>query len=126
MNEKVCGRRGWVAGLSDPQLGKVIELLHARLQKNWTVESMTANAGMSRSSFASRFKLIVGQSPLEYLTHWRIHRASVLMRRSDLKIAKIAKNVGYTSESAFTKAFKKVMQATPNEFRGESGPELQS
>jgi AraC-like DNA-binding protein len=112
---------GWLAGLADPQLGNTIELLHAQLQKNWTVDSLAASAGMSRSSFASRFKLIVGQSPLEYLTHWRIHRASVLMRGTDFKIAKIAKDVGYASESAFTKAFKRVMQATPSEFRGEPG-----
>jgi AraC-like DNA-binding protein len=119
-SEQDHGYRGWLAGLADPQLGKTIELLHAQLQKNWTIDSLAASAGMSRSSFASRFKLIVGQSPLEYLTHWRIHRACVLMRGTDFKIAKIAKDVGYASESAFTKAFKRVMQATPSEFRGES------
>jgi AraC-like DNA-binding protein len=119
-SEQNHGYRGWLAGLADPRLGKTIELLHFQPQKNWTVDSMAASAGMSRSSFASRFKLIVGQSPLEYLTHWRIHRASVLMRGTDFKIAKIAKDVGYASESAFTKAFRKVIQATPGEFRGAS------
>ena len=108
---------GWLAGISDSQLGQIIQLLHAELHKGWTVDSMAASAGMSRSAFASRFKLIVGQSPLEYLTQWRIHRASVLMRKTDSNIARIAKGVGYASESAFTKVFKKVMQTTPSEFR---------
>ncbi|WP_263384564.1 AraC family transcriptional regulator [Granulicella arctica] len=108
---------GWLAGISDGQLGQVIQLLHAHLHKNWTVDSMAASAGMSRSAFAARFKLIVGQSPLEYLTQWRIHRASVLIRKTDSNIGKIAKGVGYASESAFTKVFKKVMQTTPSEFR---------
>jgi AraC-like DNA-binding protein len=87
-SEQNHGYRGWLAGLADPQLGKTIELLHAKLQKNWTVDSLAASAGMSRSSFASRFKLIVGQSPLEYLTHWRIQRACVLMRGTDFKSPK--------------------------------------
>lgn len=117
VNDQDHGHHGWLAGLSDPKLGKVIELLHAELTKNWTVDSMAASAGMSRSSFAARFKLIVGQSPLEYLTHWRLHRASVLMRRTDLRVAVIARKVGYASESAFTKAFKKFTRATPSEFR---------
>ena len=72
-NEQDGDHIGWLAGISDRQLGKAIQLLHAQLHKNWTVDSMAAIAGMSRSSFASRFKLIVGQSPLEYLTQWRIH-----------------------------------------------------
>jgi hypothetical protein len=74
MNEKVCGRRGWVAGLSDPQLGKVIELLHAQTGPL----NLWRQAPECRDqALHSRFKLIVGQSPLEYLTHWPIHRASV-------------------------------------------------
>ena len=108
---------GWLAGISDSHLRQVIQLLHAQLHKNWTVDSMASSAGMSRSAFAARFKLVVGQSPLEYLTVWRVHRASVLMRRTDSNVAKIAKGVGYASESAFTKVFKKVMQTTPSEFR---------
>jgi AraC-like DNA-binding protein len=125
-SEQDNGYRGWLAGLADPQLGRAIELLHAQLQKNWTVDCLAASVGMSRASFASRFKLIVGQSPLEYLTHWRITRACVLMRETDFKIAKIANDVGYASDSAFTKAFKRVMQATPAEFRGEPGQSLHS
>jgi len=117
---------GWLAGISDKRLGKMIQLLHSRLDKKWTVESMAASAGMSRSSFASRFRLIVGQSPLEYLTHWRIHQASLLLRKSDESVAKIAKKVGYASESAFTKIFKKILLTTPMDFRADSKHRLPS
>jgi transcriptional regulator GlxA family with amidase domain len=117
---------GWLAGISDEHLGKVIQLLHSHLDKKWTVDSMAASAGMSRSSFASRFRLIVGQSPLEYLTQWRIHQASVLLRKTDESVAKIARRVGYASESAFTKIFKKILLTTPIDFRAESKQHLPS
>jgi AraC-like DNA-binding protein len=116
-NEQDHGHAGWLAGMSDQYIGKAMHLMHDQLQKDWTVDSMAASAGMSRSAFASRFKLIVGQSPLEYLTQWRVYRASVLIRKTDSNVSKIAKSVGYDSESAFTKVFKKVMQTTPSEFR---------
>jgi AraC-like DNA-binding protein len=111
------GNSGWLAGIADRQLGKTILSVHNQLRKGWTVDSMAASAGMSRSAFAARFKVIVGQSPLEYLTQWRMHKASTLIRRNNSNMSEVAHAVGYESESAFTKIFKKQTGITPSEFR---------
>lgn len=111
---------GWLAGLADAQLGSTIATLHNNLGWDWTVESMASHAGMSRSGFAARFKQVVGQSPLDYLTQWRMHRAGLLMKRKGSNIAQIARFVGYKSESAFTKVFKKTLGTSPSHYR--SGP----
>jgi len=116
-NEISQRNNGWLAGLTDRQLGVGIRSIHDQLEKNWTVESMATCAGMSRSAFASKFKTIVGQSPLEYLTRWRMHKASALIRQNDSNVSEISHAVGYESESAFTKAFKREMGETPSEFR---------
>ncbi|HTA77504.1 MAG TPA: AraC family transcriptional regulator [bacterium] len=116
-NESPQGNNGWLAGLTDRQLGVGIRSIHDHLEKNWTVESMAACAGMSRSAFAFKFKTIVGQSPLEYLTRWRMHKASALIRQNHTNFSEISHVVGYESESAFTKAFKREMGETPSKFR---------
>ncbi len=109
---------GWLAGLADAQLGSTLTALHNNLGWDWTVESMASHAAMSRSGFAARFKHVVGQSPLDYLRQWRMHRAGLLMRRKGSNIAQIARVVGYKSESAFTKVFKKTVGTTPSDYRG--------
>jgi AraC-like DNA-binding protein len=117
---------GWLAGLADAQLGSTLTALHNNLGWDWTVESMASHAGMSRSGFAARFKHVVGQSPLDYLTQWRMHRAGLLMRRKGSNIAQIARVVGYKSESAFTKVFKKTIGTTPSDYRGGAFRSLSS
>lgn len=109
---------GWLAGLADAQLGSTLTALHNNLGLDWSVESMATHAGMSRSAFAARFKHIIGQSPMDYLTQWRMHRAGLLMQRKGSNIAQIARVVGYKSESAFTKVFKKTTGTTPSDYRG--------
>lgn len=79
-----------------------------------------SHAGMSRSGFAARFKHVIGQSPLDYLTQWRMHRAGLLMRRKGSNIAQIARVVGYKSESAFTKVFKRTIGTTPSDYIGRA------
>jgi AraC-like DNA-binding protein len=117
VDESEGGKQDWLAGLADKQLSETIQLIHKNLDKNWTVESMALSAKMSRSAFAALFKRVIGNSPLEYLTQWRMHKAGQLIRKNDAKLSQIGAAVGYGSESAFTKVFKKEMSMTPSEFR---------
>ncbi|MFZ6759503.1 AraC family transcriptional regulator [Undibacterium sp. Ji50W] len=108
---------GWLAALSDRRIGAALHLLHKDVASNWTVEALAAAAGMSRSGFALRFKEKVGESPLEYLTRWRMFRAGHLLRHTDKPMIDIADSVGYESEAAFNKAFKRLTGAAPGAFR---------
>ena len=91
----------------DPQLSAVLTLIHQSPEKNWTVDSLAKQVNFSRSTFAARFKEQVGEAPLQYLTQWRMYRASRLLRSTDLPLVAIAEQVGYQSEAAFSKAFKR-------------------
>jgi AraC-like DNA-binding protein len=82
----------------------------------WTVESLAEAAGMSRSAFAARFKELLGQTPLEYVTEWRMQKAIQLLERRDKKLPEVARLVGYESDAAFSKAFKRVVRANPSEY----------
>jgi len=82
----------------------------------WTVESLAETAGMSRSAFAARFKELLGQTPLEYVTGWRMQKAVQLLEQRDKKLIDIARLVGYESDAAFSKAFKRVVGANPGDF----------
>nr|WP_268812391.1 helix-turn-helix transcriptional regulator [Sinorhizobium meliloti] len=91
--------------------------MHAKAQIAWTVDELAKKAGMSRSAFAARFKVVVGQTPVAYLTEWRIHQAARLIERNADRLSVIARSIGYQSEAAFTKAFTKVMGIVPSEYR---------
>jgi AraC-like DNA-binding protein len=108
---------GWLSALSDPRLGSALRLLHEDPQKPWTVDQLASKAGMSRSAFASRFKTRVGEAPMEYLTRWRMFRASTLLRRTELPISEIARQVGYESDAALSKAFRRMTGVAPSAFR---------
>ncbi|TCL62909.1 AraC-like DNA-binding protein [Rhizobium sp. BK251] len=110
-------KKGWLAAAADKNLAPALRAIHADPKRTWTVEMLAKTAGMSRSAFAARFRNLVGQTPLGYVTDWRIHMASRLMETSSLRIAGIARSVGYESEAAFTKAFKKVTGSKPSAFR---------
>src|SRR5262249_49688199 len=99
------------------QIGVAISLIHEQADKSWTVQRLAARVGMSRTAFALRFGLVVGESPLRYLTRCRIARAGSLLRSSALTVGAIAEAVGYTSEVAFRKAFKRHVGAAPGQFR---------
>ncbi|MDG2517187.1 MULTISPECIES: AraC family transcriptional regulator [Lysobacter] len=109
--------RGWLAALSDRQLALSLEAMHANFAADWTVESLARTAGMSRSAFASRFKSVVGQAPLEYLTAWRVHRAVRLLQQRNVSIAEVAERVGYESVAAFSRVFKRETGLAPGAFR---------
>ena len=103
--------------------------MHRRIEHPWTVASLASEAGMSRSAFAQRFKELMNESPLEYLTRWRMYRGSDLLRESDRKLADVAQAVGYDSDGAFHKAFKRVLGIPPGEYRrsvGAAQPSLYS
>ena len=96
----------------DPQMGIALSAIHDRVNSPWTVESLAEAAGMSRSAFAARFKELLGQTPLEYVTEWRMQKAMPLLQQRDKKLIDVARLVGYESDAALSKAFKRVVGAT--------------
>jgi AraC-like DNA-binding protein len=110
-------RPGWLRAIFDGQIGAALKSIHEDVGRSWTVESLAESAGMSRSAFAARFKELLGQAPLEYLTEWRMQKAVELLRHADKKLFEIARSVGYESDAAFSKAFKRVIGSTPGEYR---------
>ena len=114
---------GWLHALADSHIGAALNSMHKRIEHPWTVASLASEAGMSRSAFALRFKELMGESPLEYLTRWRMYRGSDLLRESDRKLADVAQAVGYDSDGAFHKAFKRVLGIAPGEYRRSVGIE---
>ncbi|MEQ4721629.1 AraC family transcriptional regulator [Nonomuraea sp. B19D2] len=113
---------GWMAGLTDPIVAPALRAMHARPAHAWTVAELAEAAAVSRSTLAARFKRTVGQSPLDYLTGWRIELATDRLRRGDDTVAMIARRVGYGSESALSNAFKRVTGASPREYRRRIRP----
>jgi AraC-like DNA-binding protein len=105
--------RGWLRAIFDPQMGAALSALHGNVNAPWTVESLAEAAGMSRSAFAARFKQLLGQTPLEYVTEWRMQKAMPLLQQRDKKLIDVARSVGYESDAAFSKAFKRVVGTNP-------------
>lgn len=108
---------GWLKALSDPQMSRAIGLMHTQPEAPWTVAELAQQVGISRSAFAEKFTDVTGVSPLQYLTDWRMHRARQLMADKSLNLSEIALKVGYQSEAAFSKAFKRELGIAPGGFR---------
>ena len=108
--------KGWLRGIFDPQIGTALSAIHDSVKTPWTVESLAEAAGMSRSAFAARFKELLAQTPLQYLTEWRMQKAMQLLHQRDRKLIDIARSVGYESDAAFSKAFKRVVGANPGAY----------
>ena len=115
--------KGWLRAVFDPQIGTALSAIHDSVNTPGTVESLAEAAGMSRSAFAARFKELLGQTPLEYVTEWRMQKAIQLLEQRDTKLLDVARSVGYESGAAFSKAFKRVVGANPGEYlkRGFEG-----
>lgn len=111
---------GWLAGLNDAIVGQVLNLLHARPTHNWTVTELATEVGVSRSTLATRFTQLLGQPPMQYLTQWRLQLAANLLKSTDANMAKIAAQVGYDSEAAFNRAFKRHLGVPPATWRHHS------
>lgn len=108
---------GWLAGLHDAQIGQVLALIHASPERAWTVDGLAKAAAMSRAALAKRFVELVGQSPIQYLAGWRMHLARNLLRDSRLGLADIGGRIGYESEAAFSRAFRRVVGSPPAVWR---------
>ena len=108
---------GWLAALRDPHIGRALALLHGHPDEPWTIGSLAHCLAVSRSAFADRFKELVGEPPLRYLTRLRINAAARRLRSSDDKLRAVAAAAGYESAAAFTRAFKRHMKMTPGQYR---------
>ncbi|WP_290056487.1 AraC family transcriptional regulator [Amycolatopsis solani] len=111
------GTIGWLAALRDPQLAAAIHELHANLDHPWTVEALALAAGMSRSAFAAAFKEKTGDTPLGYLTSWRVYRTKTLLRDTSLSVQEIAVRVGYHTSTALSRVFLRREGVTPGTWR---------
>jgi AraC-like DNA-binding protein len=113
---------GWLRALEDPQIGAVLRAIHERPGEPWTVEGMAKVGGMSRSTFAARFQRLVGEGPLAYLTRLRMHIAARMIAERRESLTSIAGAVGYETDGAFGKAFKRHVGETPGAYRRRTGP----
>lgn len=107
----------WLTALADPHVGAALRAMHAELARPWTVEALARAAGSSRSAFALRFHQLVGETPLAHLARWRMHSASCHLRTGALGLGEIAAQVGYESEAAFSRAFKRIVGRAPGAVR---------
>ena len=110
---------GWLAGGRDRFVGKALALMHARPEHPWSIDELSAQVGMSRSALAQRFTDLVGQPPMQYLMRWRLTFAAQRLRRESTSLIRIAEHVGYESQAAFTRAFKREFGVTPARWRRE-------
>ncbi|MFD8810621.1 AraC family transcriptional regulator [Streptomyces sp. NPDC059627] len=111
---------GWTAALHDPAVHAALQGIHGAPHRPWTVEELGALAGLSRAAFARRFTALVGQPPLSYLTWWRMTTAARLLRDSDAPLKTVASRIGYTSEFAFSTAFKREHGLAPGAYRRQT------
>ena len=116
------GKGGWLRAIFDLKIGAALKAMHERVENPWTVKALAGATAISRSAFALRFKDLLGETPLEYLTNWRMRKATALLQEEDKKLLEVAKSVGYDSDAAFSKAFKRVLGVAPGEYR-RSAPE---
>jgi len=110
-------RTGWLAGARDPVVGGVLALLHRDPSNGWTLDKLASAVGASRSVIAKRFDRFIGESPMAYLTRWRLELAARALRASAKPVVHVAAEVGYESEAAFNRAFKRTFGLPPAQYR---------
>lgn len=115
-----AGAQGWFAALNDPVLSRALQLLHADPARHWTVEELAREAGSSRTVIAERFKSVLGRPPIDYAIGWRIQLAAERLRLGHESLSGIAAGIGYESETAFSRAFKRVTGFTPGLWREQA------
>jgi AraC-like DNA-binding protein len=119
-----AGQAGWLAGLRDPAVGRALTLLHERPAGSWTLEALARDVGLSRSALADRFAHFVGDPPMHYLARWRMQVAARLLADGAAKVSAVAREVGYDSEAAFSRTFKKATGVPPATWRRRYAPRL--
>lgn len=111
------GEAGWLKGMTDPRIGRALALIHQRLDAPWSTEALASEVALSRSAFVERFSALVGMPPIRYLTMWRMQTAKVRLRETHRSISQLAHDVGYESEEAFSRAFKREFGLSPARWR---------
>jgi AraC-like DNA-binding protein len=122
MQRLPADRSGWFAAMNDPHVGKALRLLHAEPVRDWTVDELAREVAVSRSVLAQRFADLVGEAPMHYLANWRIQLAKQMMREGVRNIQEVAARVGYDSEAAFNRAFKRATGSPPATWRKGAMP----
>ncbi len=117
LDKDAAAKTGWLGALQDPQIGQAIAFIHRNPVHPWTVASLAERIGMSRSGFAGRFMDLVGEPPMHYVRRWRMHVAVTWLKENDEPIGELAEKLGYQSEAAFNRAFKKFIGQTPGKVR---------
>ncbi len=117
MDQLSGANTGWLSGLRDPLVGRTISLLHAQPARAWSLDELAAEAGASRSALVGRFTQLMGYPPIQYLTRWRMQLAARRLSERGVKVAAVAQEVGYESEAAFSRAFKKFSGQSPSDWR---------
>lgn len=108
---------GWLAGLRDPHVARALALLHHDIARRWTIDELCREVGLSRSALADRFVRLIGMPPMHYLASWRMQAATEELRTSGASLAQVAESIGYDSEAAFSRAFKKAFGTAPATWR---------
>ena len=109
--------QGWLAALRDEQVGRALTAIHRQPEKPWTIASLAKEVGMSRSGFSARFTQLMGESAMRYLTQWRMQIARAQLMESSDSLAMLAEKLGYQSEAAFSRAYKRVFGESPGSVR---------
>lgn len=117
---------GWLAGLRDRYVGRTLALFHGDPARNWTVSDLGRAVGLSRSALADRFTRLIGQAPMQYLANWRMQIAAQELQNTDASLMQVAEKVGYESEAAFSRAFKKAFGTAPATWRRLTGHSSES
>lgn len=112
-----AAQTGWLGALRDKQIGRSIALIHRNPSTTWTLPSLASRVGMSRSAFAERFTQLVGESAMQYVLKWKMHTASMWIRENNVTLSEVATRLGYESEAAFSRAFKRVVGVSPGASR---------
>jgi AraC-like DNA-binding protein len=112
-----AARTGWLGALRDRQIGRALALVHREPARNWTVASLAGEVAMSRSAFAARFSLLVGEPAMQYVARWRMHRALHALQTEAATVGELADRYGYRSEAAFARALKRIIGLPPGAVR---------
>ena len=118
--EQSANPRGVFAALADPKLAKALQAIHARPGDDWSIAALASVAGMSRTTFVERFSRLLELPPMQYVTQWRVSQAKMMLQNRQLSVASIAEQLGYKSEPAFRKLFKRITGIGPGEQRSQS------